>query len=123
MVSKFRNFWLCVFSGVVATTLILEYFRLLNLKSTVHCRTSITQPSLMTNATIPAGQMNEDETVRWEKYLEQCNPSGDPSHSLDAGLMMPIQRISDYPAMCREIQIRGHVRSGVLHEKIGSKFL
>lgn len=65
------------------------------------------------------GQMNDDEAVRWEKYLEQCNPSGDPSHSLDAGLMMPIQRISDYPAMCREIQIRGHVRSGVLHEKIG----
>ena len=66
--------------------------------------------------------MNEDETVRWEKYVEQCNPSGDPAHSLDAGLMMPIQRIADYPAMCREIQIRGHVRTGVLYEKIGSEY-
>ena len=65
--------------------------------------------------------MNEDDAVRWEKYLEQCNPSGDPAHSLDAGLMMPIQRIADYPAMCREIQIRGHVRTGVLYEKIGSE--
>ncbi|XP_063676247.1 uncharacterized protein LOC134812675 isoform X2 [Bolinopsis microptera] len=74
-----------------------------------------TRASLLRNI----GQMNEDDAVRWEKYLEQCNPSGDPAHSLDAGLMMPIQRIADYPAMCREIQIRGHVRTGVLYEKIG----
>lgn len=66
--------------------------------------------------------MNEDETSRWEKYLEQCNPSGEISQSLEAGLSMPLQRINDYSAMIREIQFRGYVKTGVLAEKLGSKF-
>ena len=68
-----------------------------------------------------SAQMDSDESTRWEKYAEQCNPSGDPSHSLEAGLAMPVQRIRDYPAMLMEIKLRGGVRAGVLAEKVGSK--
>ena len=58
---------------------------------------------------------------RWNNYATQCNPSGDPAQSIEAGLAMPVQRIADYPKLLIQVQERGAIRSGILADKLSSK--
>ena len=66
MVSKVRNFWLCVFSGVVATTLIIPTYNVFSVctKSPVQCRTpEISKNSPEEKAKSPKCQ-NSDSLIK-----------------------------------------------------------
>lgn len=65
--------------------------------------------------------MDDEEGHRWQQYAAQCNPSGDPAQSIEAGLAMPVQRIAEYPKLLSHIQERGAIRNGILAEKINSE--
>ena len=72
-----------------------------------------------------SGLLSDDQEsrLRWVKHVEQCNPTRDPAHSLEAGMAMPLQRVADYAAVVTDIQVRGGVRRGtVLYEKLGRMY-